>query len=88
MLLKTSQDRMTPEQEEFYEHIKESSPTFMLDSDRSKKPSDPNKYPALAHLTTPAKRYKHMVETPNYYSKKVQDLTKDGSPRRRRKRSA
>ena len=79
---------MTPEQEEFYEHLKESSPTFMTDSDRSRNPIDPNKYPALAHLTTPAERYKHLVENPSYYFKKVQDLTQDGSPRRRRKRSA
>ena len=88
MLLETSQNRMTPAQQEFYEHLQESSPTFMTENDRSKKPANPNKYPALAHLTTPAERYKHLVENPNYYFKKVQDLTKDGSHRRRRKRSA
>ena len=54
---------LTIDQQKFYEHLQQSHPIFFSTSDNQS-------HPDLAHLKTPAERYKNMCE--NYQAPKWQ----------------
>jgi hypothetical protein len=47
--------QMTPDQQEFYEHLRDTGAKFIS--------HHPNTFPELAHLKTPAERYRNLCET-------------------------
>ena len=56
---------MTPSQLEFYEHLKEEYGKFKLFT---------NSFPHLAHLKTPADRYKHFCDAGNRKRSQIPDV--------------
>jgi hypothetical protein len=47
--------RMTPDQLEFYNHLRDTQSKFIS--------HHPSTFPELAHLTTPAERYRNLCES-------------------------
>jgi hypothetical protein len=62
---------MNPSQRDFYDHLVECNVTFLAETYKGK-PRNP--YPHLAHLTTPALRYRNLVESRGYWVRNGENI--------------